>query len=288
MNKPELKDSRVPWLVDRDFFTLEEVTTRWKALLDETITPQTILDFGVRDESDLIFSIYVNNWFLFRKAVGANGVTSITRESLSGLVDLHPWTIKELRVKESVEVTWVKACSGATACAVSTHHWGHNPESWRAVFDHHLERDDRTFPWIARSDLRIRRSERDRLELLFKQHAPQDPPNEISIGGVSEERTVASNPDQVANETNVNNVESETHLSPEPAGKKGKIKPGSWQEKAYLIAHRLDPERQAPHMGAFAIEIRNKLKNDGVGNRSKNPPSLATIERDILRGWKNK
>lgn len=150
----------VPGPMGLDFFTLEEAAERMSNLLGENISPQNLLDHGVQDTSDLVFSIYCNNWFLFRKARDASGKISVTRELLDGLVDLHPWTIKELRTKENVEVTRVKACVGALVCAVSTHHWGHTTEEWEDFLDNTKPgTGEPTFPRISKSDLRIRRSE---------------------------------------------------------------------------------------------------------------------------------
>ena len=266
-----------------DFFTLDEAADRMSNLLERQITPQNLLDYGVQDKSDLVFSVYVNNWFLFRKTEGI-----VTRDSLDGLVDLHPWTVKELRAGKPVEVTWVRACKGADICAVSKDQWGHDPESWRAVFDIFPGNNEPTFPWISRSDLRIRRSELERLELLFKSLAIQDHPDETSTEAKTENQAEPNKPDPFANETNDNVVGpgSEADVIPEVIRRKLKIKRGSWQEEAYLIASRLDPKHKRPNIKRFAKDVHEELRVAGVKNRSGKTPPDQTIERDVLRGWK--
>lgn len=263
-----------------DFFTLEDVAERMSHLLGEKITPQTLLDYGVLDKSDLVFSVYVHNWFLFKKIVDANGVVSVTRESLDGLVDLHRWTIKELRTSERVEVTWVRACDGARACAVSTHHWGHDPESWRAVFTLFPGSGEPTFPWVSRSDLRIRRSELERLELLFKPTAPQVPSDENPQPSDGKDQGIPEQP------MNSEPAQSIADLAKEDAAQK-LTRADTWKLRAKELANELDPWRETQNINVLARQIHQRLKEEGLTNRNHKTPAVDTIERDILRGWKS-
>lgn len=293
-----------------DFFTLEQVSERLSKLSGEQITPQTILDYGVQDTSGLIFCVYAHNWFLFRKTVDASGAISVTRDLLDGLVDLHPWTVKELRTKENVEVTWVKACAGARECAVTIHHWGHDPDSWKAVFNHHKEHDERMFPRISKTDLRIRRSE---LERLLVQVAPQIradsvPQSSDDSFSCSFEQSTKSNvvDEKVASASSLGATSFEPdasvraskeidtptqsitgELAKENAAQK-LSRAETWKLRAKAIANELDPEHTTPKLNSLARDIQKKLNEEGLRNRNNELPSVETIEREILRGWKSK
>lgn len=274
-----------------NFLTLEDAAKRLSHHLAEKITPMTILDYGIQDSSDLVFSVYCNSWFLFRKTVDASGAISITRDLLNGLIDLHPWTVNELRAKENVEITWIKACGGARVCAVSLHHWGHDPDSWNAVFDHHLAQSGRTFPWISRSDLRIKVSE---LERLSSQLNPQSPHAESVL--VDKNDYLKSIPDdvQIAANSPTNNpkkpgtAQSIPQASEKEKADQKRTRAESWKMRAKELAEELDPNHTTAKLHILAQEIRKKLIDEEYLNRNRKPPSVETIEREILRGWKSK
>lgn len=66
------------------------------------------------------------------------------------------------------------------------------------------------------------------------------------------------------------------------------VDPKGWKAKARQIAKNLDPGHKEPKMRAFSMEIHNELKAQKVTNRNKVTPSVETIEREILRGWRVK
>ncbi|WP_298217593.1 hypothetical protein [Halothiobacillus sp.] len=285
-----------PGPMGMDFFTVDEAAERMSNLLGKKITPQNLMDYGVQDNSDLVFSVYINNWFLFRKTKGI-----ITRESLDGLVDLHPWTVKELRSGKPVEVTWVRACKGADICAVSKYHWGHDPESWQAVFNIFPGNGEPTFPWISPSDLRIRASELEQLELLFKPTSSQvntneNPiPHEAPVQYFHEQPVNSDLVDEPAKTAFIKSElrsESSDSISGDLAREKAEQnlrREDEWKLHARKIAEEIDPGHETQKIYVLAQEIHERLKKDlRIKNRNNQSPSAKSIERDILRGWKSK
>lgn len=62
----------------------------------------------------------------------------------------------------------------------------------------------------------------------------------------------------------------------------------AWKLRAKEIAHELDPEHITPKLSNLASDILKKLNDEGLMNRNNKPPSIESIERDILRGWKSR
>jgi hypothetical protein len=293
-----------------DFLTLEDAAARLSSVLAERINPQTLLDYGVQNTSDLVFSIYCNNWFLFRKVRNASGKIDTTRDLLDGLVDLELWTVKELRTKENIEVTRVKACCDALLCAVSTHHWGHTTEEWKDFLDNTKPgTGEPTFPRISRSDLRIRRSELERLLVLVAPLVREDSVPQSSVGNLSgsfEQFTKSAAVDEIADPASnfdATQFESDASVRPskdtdnptqsitdELAKEKAAQKSSRseiWRSRAREIANTLDSKHKIPKLNNLAGDIQEELKKEGLMNRNNKLPSVETIKREILRGWKS-
>ncbi|HUM99187.1 MAG: hypothetical protein B7X12_00640 [Halothiobacillus sp. 20-53-49] len=174
MNESTPNETSISESADPAFYSLEETAARWTKLRGENTTTQTLLAYGVLDDNELVFSVFVSDWYLFKKFTDDHsGEITITRVPLRGLVSLRKQTIEELLTKGAVEVDWVRGCTDAPegntfrGCAVSTHHWGAGQESWKPVFDEYQKNFGRTFPRITEEDLVISKTERDRMEKEF-------------------------------------------------------------------------------------------------------------------------
>jgi hypothetical protein len=62
----------------------------------------------------------------------------------------------------------------------------------------------------------------------------------------------------------------------------------AWKLRAKEIAHELDPEHITPNLSNLASDILKKLNDEKLMNRNNKPPSIESIKRDILRGWKSR
>lgn len=61
----------------------------------------------------------------------------------------------------------------------------------------------------------------------------------------------------------------------------------TWRIRAEQLANELDPEHKTKKISDLSGDIQKKLNEEGLRDRNYKLPSVGTIEREILRGWKS-
>jgi len=103
----------------KEYFTLDEVAEKWTQLSGAKIDTDHLMQLGM--DGILTMCVLADAWFVDKLSPPTRNETSPpSRERLDGFVELYPQTIKDLFLKESAEVNWIKSCQGYARCDVGT------------------------------------------------------------------------------------------------------------------------------------------------------------------------
>lgn len=248
------KDALKQWL------TVTELTERWTRLAGQAITEHDVLHFG--RSGTLALGVISDYWWIIT-ATEHDAYGNPVPESCELSLFLNSYF--PLDASHLTEL-----CNQSSTLVLSS------KNTQGGLPGHHI------FPLVAQTSRYVSSMTSEALRLCFPKSS-RDSNKFIPLIRVT---------DLVVAQSELIRFEHDNNLGQSVRTEKQQTEPNAnaehWKSIAKQIAEAIDPRHNHPNTKAFAMEIFNELKARGVRNRNKVTPSVETIEREILRGWKTK
>jgi hypothetical protein len=244
------KDTLKEWL------TLAEVAERWTRLTGQAITENDLLHYG--STGKLTLGVITDYWWVITAAeldAYGNLVPEYCELSLS-IFSYFPLDASHI----------MSLCNSSPTLVVSSKD----------------ARGQLVFPLVVQTSRFVSEFPSEALHICF----PKSQKGSNNFTPMVDVKDLVITNGELTRFEQENNIDQSTFAEKTPT--ESSANAGNWKSVAQRIAEDLDPERRHPSTGAFAMEIFNELKAQGITNRNKVTPSRETIEREILRGWKTK